>query len=245
MSEVAKFFAEVQDNIARMRQDPDLMALSRMWARAVGPYKYAYNFTWMGRPLIQVPQDVVAMQELHFMTRPEVVVETGVAHGGSLIFHASMLELAGGDGRVVGVDIDIRPHNRAAIVDHPMSKRVDLIQGSSVDPDVVAQVFARAAGKRCMVILDSNHTHEHVLAELRAYAPLVRAGGYLVVMDTLIEDLPDGIYPDRPWGKGNNPKTAVRAFLAESRRFVVDEDIDAKLSITVAPQGWLRCVEDP
>jgi cephalosporin hydroxylase len=244
MSEVARFFAEVASNVAGLKSDPDLHALSRMWARAAGAHRYVYNFTWMGRPIIQVPQDVMAMQEIIFRTRPDVIVETGIAHGGSLLFYASMLELLGGDGIVVGVDVDIRPHNRREIEAHPMYRRAKMLQGSSIDPAIVDQVHQIARGRRVLLALDSNHTHDHVLAELRAYGPLVGPGGYAVVFDTLIEDLPASFSADRPWGPGNNPKTAVRAYLQECDRFVVDEDMDAKLSITVAPGGYLRCVRD-
>jgi len=242
----AAFAAEVAGNIAGMRGDPDLMALSRMWARAVGAHRYAYNFSWMGRPMIQVPQDVVAMQELIFRVRPQAIVETGVAHGGSLIFHASMLELLGTDGLAIGIDVEVRPHNRAAIDEHPLRHRIRIVEGSSVDPATVERVW-RAVASRSPVLLalDSNHTHDHVLSELRAYSGLIGRGSYIVVYDTLIEDLPASFSDGRPWGPGNSPKTAVRQFLAENRRFEVDADIDAKLLITVAPGGWLRCVEDP
>jgi cephalosporin hydroxylase len=143
--------------------------------------------------------------------------------------------------KVLGIDIEIRPHNRAAIEAHPMAHRIDMIQGTSIAPEVIAQVQAQAAGyERVMVILDSNHTHAHVLAELQAYAPLVSKGSYCVVFDTVIEDLPAGMYPDRPWDVGNNPKTAVREYLTQNPSFEVDEDMDAKLLITVAPGGYLR-----
>lgn len=244
-SEIERFKRDCEAEVAAMKADQDLMALSRMWARAVGPYKYPYHFTWMGRPIIQVPQDILAMQELIWRIRPRAIVETGVAHGGSAIFHASMMELCQTDGIVVGVDIDIRAHNRAAIMDHPMAKRIRLVEGSSIDPAVVTEVKALVKGRGPVIVaLDSNHTKDHVLAELRAYAPLVGKGSYLVVYDTLIEDLPDSFFPDRPWKKGNGPKSAVEQFLTEDKRFVVDDDIDAKLLITVAPRGWLRCTAD-
>jgi cephalosporin hydroxylase len=244
MSEVAKFLEEVSTNIERLKGASALQQRSREWLKEAGAYRYSYNFTWLGRPIIQVAQDVMAMQELIWRIRPELIVETGVAHGGSLIFYASMLELLGGSGRVLGVDIDIRAHNREAIEQHPMSKRIDLLQGSSIDPALVSAVRDRAQGKGpVLVVLDSNHTHEHVLGELRAYQSLVEAGSYVVVFDTAIEDLPADAFQDRPWGPGNSPRTAVRAFLEESDRFVVDEDIDAKLLISVAPGGYLRCVK--
>jgi cephalosporin hydroxylase len=252
MNMVEAFEQEVRDNVLGMKADDDLRAFSRMWARAVARYRYAYNFRWMGRPIIQVPQDIVAMQELVFRVKPSVIVETGVAHGGSMVLNASLLELLGGDGVVVGVDVEIRPHNRAALDAHPLRKRMHLVEGSSTAPDVVGRVAeivaehaSRPGAGPVLVSLDSDHTHEHVLAELRAYAPLVTKGSYIVVFDTLIEDLPEDLFVGKRWGKGNNPKTAVRAFLEECPRFSVDDDIDAKLLITVAPGGWLRCDADP
>lgn len=245
MSEIAKFFAEVAGNIAGLKADQDVQALSRIWLREITRHKYAYNFTWLGRPLIQLPQDMVAVQELVWRVKPDLIIETGVAHGGSLIYSASLLELIGGAGRVVGVDIDIRAHNRAEIENHPLARRIQLIQGSSVDRSVIRQVRETARGcERVMVLLDSNHTHEHVLQELRGYSPLVTKGSYLVVFDTLIEDMPDDLIKDRPWGKGNNPKTAVWEFLKKNRRFVVDKDVEAKLLLTVAPDGYLKCITD-
>jgi len=243
---IVQFQQEVAANIRSLQQDKDVQALSRIWVREIARHRYAYNFSWLGRPLIQFPQDMVAIQELIWKIRPEVIIETGVAHGGSLIFSASMLELLGEDGFVIGVDIDIRAHNRAEIEKHPLSKRIKLVQGSSIDEGIAAQVRELAAGKkRVLVILDSNHTHEHVLEELRLYSPLVRAGSYLLVYDTLIEDMPADLVGDRPWGPGNNPKTAVHAFLKSSDRFEVDRDIEAKLLITVAPDGYLKCIKDP
>ncbi len=243
---IEQFQQEVAANIRSLQQDKDVQALSRIWVREIARHRYAYNFSWLGRPLIQFPQDMVAIQELIWKIRPEVIIETGVAHGGSLIFSASMLELLGEDGFVIGVDIDIRAHNRAEIEKHPLSKRIKLVQGSSIDEGIAAQVRELAAGKkRVLVILDSNHTHEHVLEELRLYSPLVRAGSYLLVYDTLIEDMPADLVGDRPWGPGNNPKTAVHAFLNSCDRFEVDREIEGKLLITVAPDGYLKCIKDP
>lgn len=245
MSEIAKFFAEVTGNIAGLRADRDVQALSRIWLREITRHKYAYNFTWLGRPLIQLPQDMVAVQELVWAVKPDLIIETGVAHGGSLIYSASLLELIGGAGRVIGVDIDIRAHNRVEIEKHPLARRIQLIQGSSVDRGVIRQVREAARGcERVMVLLDSNHTHKHVLQELRGYSPMVTKGSYLVVFDTLIEDMPGDLIKDRPWGKGNNPKTAVWEFLKKNRRFAVDKDVEAKLLLTVAPDGYLKCIAD-
>ena len=210
--------------------------------------KYSYNFDWLGIPIIQYPQDIVAMQELIFRIQPDLIIETGIAHGGSLIFSASMLELSalcGGpqQARVIGVDIDIRSHNRAAIDAHPLKRRITMLEGSSIDPAIVGEIAEAAReAERVLVCLDSNHTHEHVLAELDAYAPLVTVGSYCVVFDTLIELLPANIFTDRPWKPGDSPMTAVDAFLANHPEFEIDSDIDAKLLISVAPRGYLRRV---
>jgi len=251
-----EFAHEVERRLEANRQDKTLQAASHDFIVASTQPKYSYNFSMLGRPIIQYPQDMVALQELIWTIKPDLVIETGIAHGGSLILSASMLALldycdaveAGQTldpktprRRVLGIDIDIRAHNRAAIEAHPMAHRIDMIQGSSIAPEIVAEVHKRAAGnERVLVILDSNHTHEHVLAELDAYASLVSPGSYCVVFDTVIEDLPAGMYPDRPWNVGNNPKTAVHEFLSRSHDFEVDEDMEAKLLITVAPGGYLR-----
>lgn len=185
------------------------------------------------------------MQEIIWATRPDLIIETGVAHGGSVVFSASLLELMGGDRQVVGIDVEIRPHNRAALEQHPLAHRIRLIEGSSTAPSVLAQVQSLAANKsRVLVLLDSNHTCEHVRQELRLYSPLVKKGSYLVVFDTDIEHLPADLIGNRPWGKGNNPMTAVKEFLGKTDRFVVDEEMEAKLLITVAPCGYLKCVKD-
>ncbi len=219
--------------------------MSRIWIREITRHKYAYNFTWMGRPLIQFPQDMVAMQELIWRIKPEVIVETGVAHGGSLIYYASLLTLLGGDRFVIGVDVDIRPHNRKEIEQHQMAPWIRLIQGSSVDPSIVEQVRVLANHRApVLVVLDSNHTHQHVLQELEYYSPLVRCGSYVVVFDTIVEDTPPDLIKHRSWGKGNNPKTAVWEFLKKNRRFTVDKDLESKLLITVAPDGYLKCIAD-
>lgn len=245
MDEVEKFAAEVRANVKSLQEDGDVQALSRIWVREVTRHSYSHNFTWMGRPIIQCPQDLVAMQEIIWRVKPELVIETGIAHGGSLVFYASMLELLGGDGYVLGIDVDIRAHNRAFIEAHPMSRRIRMIQGSSIDDAVAAQARQHASGKGAvLVVLDSNHTHAHVLKELELYSPLVSRGSYLVVFDTLLEDLPDDLVKNRPWRKGDNPKTAVREFLKRSDRFVADDEIPAKLLITVAPGGYLKCVKD-
>ncbi len=245
MNESEKFKTEVQENIDRISKDSAVHGLSTIWLRATAPYNYSYNFTWMGRPIIQYPQDMIAMQEIIWRVKPDVIIETGIAHGGSLIYYASILELMGGDGFIVGIDIDIRAHNREAIEQHPMFKRIRMIEGSAIDDTVVDRVKNMIAGrKRVMVVLDSNHTHRHVLDELNKYSSLVTNGSYLVVFDTVIEDMPENYFSDRPWDKGNNPKTAVHEFLRTNHRFEIDTEIHDKLLITVAPDGYLRCVKD-
>lgn len=270
LSPADQFEAEKVANIARMGQEPSLRELSLRWNIATAAHKYCYNFSFLGRPIIQFPQDMVALQELIWTTRPDLILETGIAHGGSLIMSASMLALldycdavergttldpAKTSRRVLGIDIDIRPHNRAAIESHPMAHRIEMIEGSSIDPETISRVHDIArAYPRVLVCLDSNHTHDHVLAELEAYAPLTSPSSYCCVFDTVIEDLPPDSFPDRPWDRGNNPKTAVHEYLrrlgAEGRaaadgdalRLEVDRQVENKLLVTVAPDGYLRRV---
>ena len=218
--------------------------------------KYSYNFSSLGRPIIQYPQDMVAMQELIWDVKPDLIIETGIAHGGSLIMNASMLALIDycdaiklGEvldpnkprRRVLGIDIEIREHNRNAINEHPMSNRIDMIEGSSVDSDIIEKVKEMSLNfNNILVCLDSNHTHEHVLAELEGYASLTTTGSYCVVFDTLIEEMPDDAYPDRSWGNGDNPKTAVKEYLKEHPEFKIDKSIDNKLLVSVASDGYLK-----
>ncbi len=245
MNEIEKHFREVSEHIQGMEADREIQDLSTHWVKEVTQHKYAHNFTWLGRPLIQLPQDVLGMQEIIWKVQPDLIIETGIAHGGSLVFYASMLELLGGNGQVLGIDIDIREHNRGEIEKHPLCKRIKMIEGSSTDEDTVKKVCDFARGKNpVLLILDSNHTHAHVLKELNRYSPLVTKGSYLVVFDTIIEDMPEDFFPDRPWGKGNNPKTAVWEFLKANDRFVIDKTVESKLLITAAPDGYLNCIKD-
>lgn len=239
------FEQEKKEYIALLGNDKQLREDSLTWLSNASVHKYSYNFSWMGRPIIQFPQDILAMQEIIWQIKPRLIIETGIAHGGSLIFYASMLELLGKDGNVLGIDIDIRPYNRAEIEKHPMFGRIKMIEGSSIAKDIVSQVYEFARGKTpVLVILDSMHTHSHVLEELNAYSPLVTKDSYLIVFDTVIEDMPEGMFSDRPWGKGNNPKTAVWDFLKTNDRFEIDKEIENKLLITVAPDGYLRCTKE-
>jgi len=202
--------------------------------------KYSYNFDWLGLPIIQYPQDIVALQEIIWMTKPDLIIETGIARGGSLILYASLLEMIHNNGVVVGIDVDIRRHNRERIINHPLFHRIRLIENSSIEEDTLAAVRNIAEGKtRIMVSLDSNHTHEHVVKELQLYSPFVSKGCYCVVFDTIIEKMEAGSFHDRPWGKGNNPQTAIEQFLRNNRNFSIDNEIEAKLLITAAPGGYL------
>lgn len=243
MDKNPEFKEECRLRVADYKTDTLLQDSTKHFLRKSVHVKYSYNFTWLGRPIIQYPQDIIAMQEIIWRVKPDLIIETGIAHGGSLIFYASMLELLGGDGHVVGIDIDIRKHNRAEIERHPMFKRITMIEGSSTDEKIAEEVRQMAGERRVLVCLDSNHTHEHVLRELELYAPLVSVGSYCVVFDTIIEDMPKGTYNDRPWDVGNNPKTAVQAYLKENDEFVVDEEIENKFLITVASGGYLKRIK--
>jgi len=216
--------------------------------------RYSYHFSWLGRPVIQYPQDIIAFQEIVFTVKPDLIIETGVAHGGSLILSASllaMLDLEDHDkGRepvkrkVIGIDVEIRPHNKIAIDSHFLSRYIQLFEGSSVDQSIVSQVTdISAAYSKVLICLDSNHTHDHVIQELHAYSPLVSLNSYCIVFDTIIENLPPNSFLNRPWDHGNNPMTAVKEFLVNNSEFVADDKIDSKLLISVAPNGYLRrCV---
>lgn len=256
MNPIEQFQDERRARLQSYAQDSDFSALSRDWLQASMQRQYVYNFDWLGRPIIQYPQDMVAMQELVWRVRPDLIIETGIAHGGSLVLSASLLAMldmcdaieAGtvfdprqSRRKVLGIDIDIRPHNRAAIEAHPMASRIAMVQGSAIASDVVAQVQAFAKDyRRVMVCLDSMHTHAHVLAELEAYAPLVTPGSYCVVFDTFVDDMPPGFFVDRPWDVGDNPKTAVRQWLPSHPEFEIDAEMENRLQVTVAPQGFLR-----
>lgn len=234
------FLRQTLENIDRMNQDEKIPLIVRDFVLATAPYQYTYNLTWLGVPILQGPWDMCGMQEIIWETKPEVIIETGIARGGSLIFYASMLEIMGGSGEVIGIDIDIRPHNRDTIESHPLVKRIHMIEGSSIDPDVIDQVKRRVGDRRAMVILDSNHTHDHVFQEINAYSSFVPIGGYCVVCDTGAELFPEQLNPEKPWGKGNNPMTAVLEFLKTNSDFIIDRKIQRKMLIVNNPDGLLR-----
>ncbi|WP_420331921.1 cephalosporin hydroxylase family protein [Oceanicaulis alexandrii] len=247
-----QYETEVRKRLQTMSQDADLESAAKAFLEASIAAQYSYNFNWLGVPIIQYPQDIMALQEIVWQVRPDVIVETGIARGGSLSLSASLLALldlsemeatgqqVSSQRRVIGVDIDIRPHTRQAIDKHPFKNRITMIEGSSVDTDVIASV-RRAVGdsKTVLVCLDSHHGHDHVLQELEAYAPLVSVGSYCIVFDTIIDDLEDSLLFDRPWGPGDNPKTAVESWLKNHNEFEINKELNHKLQVTVAKDGYL------
>ena len=238
MNPIDEFKKERADAMEAMANDTELKKKSVDWMLHSDKYKYTYNFTWLGRPIIKYPQDIVIMQELIWDIRPDLIIETGIAHGGSIIFSSSMMELLGNDGKVIAVDIDIRKHNKDEIEKHPMMKNITMLEGSSDDEKIVQQIADYAKGfKKVMVVLDSNHTHEHVYRELEMYTPLVSVGSYILLPDTFVEFFPKGYVTNRPWDVGNNPYTAMEAFLKTTTQFVKDESITNKLLITEALGG--------
>ena len=270
MNESVAFDQRAKKNINGIGDDQNFLDLTHTWLLSAHKHNYAYNFSWLGRPLIQIPQDIYAVQEIVWKVKPDLIIETGVAHGGSLILSASMMALldytdaitTGSNlnpletkRQVIGIDIDIRHHNRAALEEHPLYHLIKLIEGSSVEPGIIRQVKNIAANyKRIMIFLDSNHTHEHVLKELEAYAPLVSQGSYCVVWDSGVENLPDELIVDRPWRKGDNPKTALLEYITmleegsiiatdkEPLKFEIDKEIEHKITITASEDGFLRRV---
>ncbi len=270
MNQVLAFKQEAEDNITALFEDKKLQDFAMEFLKESGLKKYSYNFTALGRPIIQYPQDMVAMQELIWSVRPDLIIEMGVAHGGSLIANAAALaqldycdavergetlDPKASKRKVLGVDIDIRQHNREEIEKHPMAHHIDMIEGSSIDPDIIAQVQTYAKDySTILVSLDSNHTHEHVMAELEAYAPLTSVGSYCIVYDGSIEDMPSDMFDNRPWGKGNNPKTALHEYLkrlesedikaadGQKLKLEIDKRLESKILITVASDGYLKRV---
>ena len=234
---------ERKESIKKAEQNKKLKGLALRFIEDSLKHRHPYNFDWLGRPIIQLPQDIIAMQEIIWKIKPDLVVETGIAHGGSLIFYASLLELIG-KGEVLGIDIDIRKYNRKEIEKHKMFKRIKMIEGSSVDEKTIKQVEkAVKKHKKILVCLDSLHTHEHVLKELNLYSKFVSKESYLIVFDTIIEYMPKGFFKDRPWDKGNNPATAVKEFLKKNKNFIVDKEIEDKLLITGSLGGYLKKIK--
>jgi cephalosporin hydroxylase len=238
MNPIEDFKKEREEAMLAMANDAELKQKSIDWMLHSDKYKYTYNFSWMGRPIIKYPQDIQIMQELIWDVKPDLIIETGIAHGGSIIFSSSMMELLGNGGKVIAVDIDIRKHNRDEIEAHPMMKNITMLEGSSIDENIVQQIADYAKDfKKVMVVLDSNHSHNHVLRELELYTPLVSIDSYILLPDTFVEFFPKGYVTNRPWDVGDNPFTAMEAFLKTSINFIKDESITNKLLITEALGG--------
>lgn len=241
MDKISEFNQEVATRISSYEKNQELQNSGQAWLEASMDNMYVYNFSWMGRPIIQTPQDILAMQEIIWQVKPDIIIETGIAHGGSIIFYASMLQLIGNNGFVIGVDIEIREHNRKAIESHQTFTSIKLIEGSSIENNIVQQVKNLIpANSRVLVVLDSMHTHDHVAKELELYSPLVSKDSYLVVYDTLVEYLPEKFSNDRPWGHGNSPLTAANQFLQKNSNFKLDKTIENKLIVTAGRGGYLK-----
>jgi len=243
MDKNLEFKNQNRKKIAQMFKDKKLKETSEKWFLESYEYEYSYHFSWLGRPIIQYPQDMISMQEIIWNYKPDIIIETGIAHGGSLIFSASILELIG-KGEVIGIDIDIREHNKKEIEKHPLYKRITMLEGSSIDKKIRDKVIKISKNKKVIVFLDSNHTEKHVLKELEFYSPLVTKGGHVVVFDTIIEDLPEKFVQNRDWNKKNNPKSAVMKFLKENGRFKIDKNLEKKLLVTAAKDGYLKCIKN-
>jgi len=239
-----KFESKNKEKIKSMNKDKKFLAKGKSWFQDSWNHEYVYHFTWLGLPIIQSPQDIIAIQEIIWKVKPDLIIETGVARGGSVIFNASILNLLG-KGEVIGIDIDIRTRNRKAIEKHPLYDKITLIEGSAISKKTINQVYKIAQNKKkILVFLDSHHTHNHVLKELELYSPLIKKGSYVVVFDTLVEDYPKNFFKNRSWNVGNNPKTAVHEFLKRNKRFRIDKDFENKIVITSNPDGFLKCVKN-
>ena len=209
-------------------------------------YKFGYTFEWLGVPIIRLPDDIVVFQELVFQVKPRIILEIGIARGGSVILSSSLVELLGNNGRVIGVDIDIRSHNLERIKAHRMYKNITLIEGNILNKDTIKELTENLGQARVdILVLDSNHTHEHVLEELQLLSGFVAVGGYIVLPDTVIEDFPQGYYSDnRPWDVGNNPKTALLEFLSNNNKFEKDLHFSSKAALSESPDGYIRKIRD-
>jgi cephalosporin hydroxylase len=243
MDKNLEFKNQNRKKIAEMFKDKKLKETSEKWFLESYKHEYSYHFSWLGRPIIQYPQDMITIQEIIWDYKPDIIIETGIAHGGSLIFSASILELLG-KGEVIGIDIDIREHNKKEIEKHPLYKRITMLEGSSINKKIRDKVFKLSKNKKVIIFLDSNHTEKHVLKELEFYSPLVTKGGYVVVFDTIIEDLPEKFVQNRDWGKNNNPKSAVNKFLKKNNKFKIDKNLEKKLLVTAAKDGYLKCIKN-
>ncbi len=243
--EINNFYKERMQSLRDIQSDNELKQKSIEWMIDADKYKYSYNFSWMGRPIIKYPADMIVQQELIWSLRPDLIIETGIAHGGSIIFSASMMKMMGINGEVIGVDIDIREHNRILIESHPMSDIIKMYQGSSIDINIIKKIQKKAnKHKTILVILDSCHSQEHVLNELRLYSQFVTKNSYIILPDTFIEFFPKGYFAkDRPWDKGNNPYTALKIFLNNNDNFKIDKDLSSKACISETIDGYIKKIK--
>jgi cephalosporin hydroxylase len=235
-----QFLALNQKAAKEMQRNNRLLSKAKNVLIKADRYRWLHQNSWMGEPLLNLPQDMFALQEIIYRTKPDYIIETGVAWGGSLLFSASMLELMGGK-KVIGIDIYIPKNLRSRLAKSArLFSRIKLVTGSSTDCSTIEKVKKIIGNcKKVVVILDSFHTHDHVLEELRSYAPFVGKGFYLICGDTIVESIPAQGHRPRPWGPGNNPATALKEFLKTKKRFLVDRDIDAKLLFTCHPGGYI------
>lgn len=232
------------DNINKMSQDLELQDLSNKWFTKSHKYEYSYHFEWLGLPIIQYPQDIIALQEIIWNYKPSLIIETGIARGGSLLFYASIMQLLGGNRQVLGIDVEIRPNNKTNIKNHPLYKYITMLEGSSINQDVIKDVYRRASHHtKILLCLDSNHSKDHVLTELNSYSSLISKGGYIIVFDTVIHEMKDYSFDGKSWNQNNSPRQAVDTFLSQTDRFTIDKEIDKKLLISAAPNGYLKCIK--
>lgn len=224
-----------------MRPSQQMKAINLEWLRQAAPHGHLYQHRWLGERFFHLPGDMIALQEILTVVRPRLVIHTGIAAGGGPIFLASILELLGGDGTVVAIDPAPRAEGREAIMGHRLARRIEIVEGSPFEPCVVERLQALASERSpVIVVLDLIHTQAHVEQELEQLGPLVSPGSYMVVLDTVMEDLPAEMFEGRPYGKGNNPGTAVAAFLRRDDRFEVDYTFEDRVLLTLAPGGFLR-----
>lgn len=243
MFDRAAFEVEKNQEIRRALADPELLRKGREFLIHSDRYKYGYYWTWMGLPIIQMPEDIALTQEIMWDTKPDFVIEAGIAWGGSLALYAAFQELQG-FGKVIGIDVTIPDHNREAILSTPVSHRISLIEGSSSDPEIFETISSQIpTGSNVLLVLDSNHSHEHVLAELKLWSPLLRKGNFIIVSDTIVEVIPEQKHRPRPWGPGNNPMTGMKEFLKSNDRFTSLNIYSDRAIVSFNPSGYLKCIK--
>ena len=255
---VSIFTKECKEEINKQSQDQLFLKLSQNWMNQSWKHKYTYHFNWLGRPIIQMPQDILALQEIIWTIKPDLIIETGIAHGGSLCLTASLLALLELEEiknnsinqdqikkrKVIGIDIDIRQHNRELIENHFLSDKIEMIESSSVNKGTFNKIKSLSKDySNILVMLDSNHTESHVLEELNLYSSLISKNSYCIVFDTIVEKMDSEFSKNRPWNKKNSPQSAIQKFLKRNNNFVVDKTIDKKIILSMAPGGFLKKIK--